>query len=56
MCIRDRAIVGLWGAGIRVEIDPYSAFTTGVLSARVVLDVDFAFPQPAAFSVAASIT
>jgi HK97 family phage major capsid protein len=51
-----RAIVGLWGVGVRVEIDPYSAFTTGVLSARVVLDVDFAFPQPAAFSVAASIT
>lgn len=51
-----KAIVALWGAGVRVEIDPYTAFTTGVLSARVVLDVDFAFPQPAAFSVAASIT
>ena len=52
----SRAIVALWGAGLRVEIDPYTAFTTGVLSARVVLDVDLAFPQPAAFSIASSIT
>jgi HK97 family phage major capsid protein len=52
----SRAIVALWGTGVRVEIDPYSAFTTGVLSARLVLSCDFAFPQPAAFSVASSIT
>ena len=51
-----KAIVALWGAGLRIEIDPFTAFQTGVLSARVVLDVDFAFPQPAAFSVASSIT
>ncbi len=52
----SKAIVALWGTGIRIEIDPYTSFTTGVLSARVVLDVDLAFPQPTAFSVATSIT
>lgn len=52
----SKAIVALWGAGIKVEINPYAAFNTGKLSARVVLDVDIAFPLPTAFCVASSIT
>lgn len=52
----SKAVMGLWGSGIKLEIDPYTAFTTGKLTARVVISLDFAFPQPAAFVVATSVT
>ena len=53
----SQAIMGIWGpAALRLEINPFQDFKAGLLSARVVLSLDFAFPQPAAFSVATSIT
>lgn len=51
------AVMGLWGPpAVRVEINPYQAFSSGGLAARVVLLCDFAFPVAGAFSVASSIT
>lgn len=51
------AILGVWGpAALRVEVDPYSAFSTGQIRARIIFMVDFAFPRPEAFVVASSIT
>jgi HK97 family phage major capsid protein len=52
----SKAIFGLWGAGFKLEIDPYTAFTTGKLTARVVVSLDFAFPMPSAFVVATSVS
>ena len=52
-----QALMGIWGpAALRIEINPFADFKAGLLSARVVLSCDFAFPQPAAFSVASSVT
>lgn len=53
----SQAIMGIWGpAALRLEVNPYQDFKVGLLAARVVLSIDFAFPQAAAFSVASSIT
>lgn len=52
----SQAYMGLWGSAIRVEVNPYQNFTAAILSARVMLTCDFAFPVPAAFCVASSIT
>ena len=52
-----QAVMGIWGpAGLRLEINPFTDFKAGLISARVVLSCDVAFPQPAAFSVASSVT
>jgi hypothetical protein len=51
------AILALWGPpALKVEVDPFGAFRTGALRARVIVMCDFAFPLPAAFSVATSVT
>lgn len=51
------AIVGMWGPpALKVEVDPFSGFKVGHLRARVIVSVDFAFPIPAAFNVATSVT
>lgn len=52
----SQAVFGLWGAAVRVEINPYQDFKAGIMAARVILACDVAFPQPAAFCVATSIT
>lgn len=52
----SKAILGLWGAAVRVEINPYQDFKAGILAARVILTCDVAFPMPQAFCVAASVT
>jgi HK97 family phage major capsid protein len=52
----SQAAVGIWGPGIRIDIDPSQDFNSAGLVARVLLMCDVAFPQPAAFTVATSIT
>jgi HK97 family phage major capsid protein len=39
----------LWGSGFEFALDPFSGFTTGKLSARVMLHADFLVRHPAAF-------
>jgi HK97 family phage major capsid protein len=51
-----QAAVGIFGPGIRIDVDPSQDFNTAGLVARVLLLCDVAFPQPAAFTVATSIT
>ncbi len=48
-------VQAIWG-GIKVEIDPYTAFTTGQINARLLISTDVAVLHPAAFCVASSIT
>lgn len=51
-----QAVVAIFGPGIKIEIDPSQDFNTNGLVARVMLMVDVAFPNPAAFCVASSVT
>jgi HK97 family phage major capsid protein len=48
--------VGVWGPGIRIDVDPSQLFASAGLVARVMLMCDVAFPRPEAFSVATSVT
>lgn len=51
------AVLGIWGPpALRVEINPYQDFKAGIVAARVSLACDVCFPQPGAFSVAATVT
>lgn len=50
------SVVGVWGPGIRIDIDPSQDFNSAGLVARVMVLCDVAFPQPAAFTVATSIS
>jgi len=52
----SQAIVGIFGPGIRIDIDPSQDFNSGGLVARVLLMCDVAFPRPDAFCVATSVT
>ena len=52
----SQAVLAIWGAGLKLEIDPYSGFRTGKMTARVVLACDVGFPQAGAFVVASSVT
>jgi HK97 family phage major capsid protein len=58
MVLGDWSSVNLveWAGGLVIEIDPFSAFSTGIVSVRLLLDCDVLVLQPAAFSVASSIT
>lgn len=49
-------IVGLWGDGIEIMVNPYSDFSRGKISYRAWLSADIAVTTPAAFAVAKSIT
>jgi HK97 family phage major capsid protein len=51
-----QSTVGIFGPGVRIDVDPSQDFNSGGLVARVLLICDVAFPQPAAFTVASSIT
>ena len=42
--------------GLKLEVDPYSGFRTGKMTARVVLSCDVGFPQAGAFVVATSVS
>lgn len=48
--------VGVWGPGIRLDIDPSQDFNSAGLVARVMLMCDVSFPRPDAFCVATSVT
>ena len=52
----SQVAVGLFGSGIRIDVDPSTDFNVGGLVARVLLFCDVGFPNPAAFTVATSIT
>lgn len=52
----SQSVIGIFGAGVRLDIDPSQDFNAGGLVARMILVCDVAFPQPAAFSVAATVT
>jgi HK97 family phage major capsid protein len=45
-----------FAGGLLLEVDPFSAFNTGLVSIRLLLDCDVLVPRPAAFSVATGIT
>jgi HK97 family phage major capsid protein len=48
-------IVGLWGDGIEIMVNPYSDFSRGKISYRAWLSADVAVTTPAAFAVAKSV-
>jgi hypothetical protein len=50
------ATIGLWGAGVRIDVNPSQDFDQAGVAFRVLVDIDVGFPQPAAFSVAAVVT
>jgi len=49
-------VIGVWGAGPIVEVDPFSAFKSGIIGVRILLTCDVGLVHPAAFVVATSIT
>ena len=52
----SRAVIGLWGPGFVVEINPFENFQALKLSARILLEVDTMFTPTNAFSVATAVT
>lgn len=52
----SRAVIGIWGPGFTIEVDPYTAFQSGRIAARIILECDVAFITPGAFAVSTSIT
>lgn len=52
----SRAVVGLWGPGFVVEVNPFEQFQAGKLSARIILECDVMFSPSNAFSVATNVT
>jgi len=50
------SVIGVFGPGMRIDIDPSQDFNSAGLVARVMLMCDVAFPQPAAFCVASTVT
>jgi hypothetical protein len=51
-----RALLGVWGAGPVVEVNPVAGFQAGIIGMRVLVGVDVAVQQPAAVCVSTSIT
>jgi len=45
----SQILVALWGSGPVIEVDPYSAFTTGAVQVRVLMHCDVNFLKPKAF-------
>ena len=52
----SQCVVGMFGLGIRIDVNPNQSFTTGVGAARVVLECDVAATQPSAFERVASVS
>lgn len=50
------SVLGIFGPGVRIDIDPSQDFESAGLVARVLLFADIAHPRPEAFAVAASVT
>jgi len=51
-----QVVVGVWGPGPTVEINPYAGFTQGIIGARVILSCDMAPVSAASFVKSTSIT
>lgn len=45
----SKVIVALWGAGLEVQVDPFTAFSSGAVQVRVMMYTDVAITKPAAF-------
>jgi len=45
----SKCLIALWGAGLEVEVDPYTSFTSGAVLVRVMIHTDVIFSKPAAF-------
>lgn len=41
--------IAMWGAGLQIEVDPYTSFKTGAVHVRVLMHADVNFMKPAAF-------
>ncbi len=54
----SEVLVGIWGPGFQVELNPYdpTSFKAGVIEARLLVTCDVAVLYPAAFTIASSIT
>lgn len=46
----------LWGSGVEFQLNPYTAFSSGGIQARVLITCDVALTYPAAFSVSTSVS
>jgi HK97 family phage major capsid protein len=51
-----QVVVGVWGDGVTIELNPYAQFQSGVVGARVILSCDAAPIFPGAFVKSTSIT
>jgi HK97 family phage major capsid protein len=49
-------LVPTWGEGLRVEVNPYAQFQSGIVALRVFLSADIAVTTPAGFDVRVGIT
>lgn len=49
-------ILGLWGSGLQVEVNPYANFQAGIIGARIIVGCDVAVKHAASFCVATSVT
>lgn len=49
-------VVGEWGDGLELEVNPFADFRAGIVGVRAMLSADVAIRHPAAFSAATSIT
>lgn len=52
----SQLVIGLWGEGIELDLNPYADFRAGIVSMRVMVSMDVAVRQPSAFSYASSVT
>ena len=52
----SKSVIGIFGPGVRIDIDPTQNFNTAGLTARCMLFCDVSFPRPNAFCVSSSIT
>lgn len=46
----------LWGAGVEIAVDPYTQFTSGVVTFRLLLTVDIVTPRPGALVRVPTVT
>lgn len=44
-----QVVVGMWGAGPMIEVNPYAQFKSGIVGLRVLLSADMGVTYPAAF-------
>ncbi len=52
----SEVILGLWGAGIQIEVNPYANFPAGIIGARLLVGCDVAVKHAAALCVASSVS